>query len=482
MDDSFNLARHVARFMSLLMRQPDAVDQQKLELRAIVLMTKDGTLRLTTGGSELTANGIVVPQVLTGVRDLAEQLIGHDIESLEINQGAAPGELLSIGRILAEPLTIDRKLIHDRIRALGATTVVVTLAAQADSGASAAEAADAAADATEPEPPAGSPERIPFILSRAARGGDGQPLVPHFEEIAFAIEQATREGRTRDAMVVFTQLISHETSAVDGEVRRQFLLTIRRLVKPSVLHPIARLFVESPDSEDEVLTILGRCTSDGTDAMIDQYGRAATAAARARYLYALDKLESTDASLTTMLADARPHVARLAADLIGLRKPVEGDTALADQIDSEDHRVRRAVIRALGRYETQFSLDAIARGLDDEVVEVRLEAVAALGRRKSARAGEMIRKAMAAEAGEEVQISMLSALGRVATNDAVATLAKAAEPGSRLFASRKGSVVRVAAVRALAETRNAAAMTALKSLVNDKEREVRETAARAVAR
>lgn len=477
MDDSFNLARHVARFMSLLMRQPDNVDQQKLELRAIVLMTKDGTLRLGTRGAELVANGIVVPKVLTGVQDLCEQLIGHDVKSLEINQGASPGEVLAIGRILAEPLTVDRSLIHDRLRATGAKTVVVTLPERVEP-----DAAVPAAPAAPTEPSTGSPERIPFILQRAARGGDGQPLVPQFEEVAFAIEQATREGRTQDAMTVFSQLISHESSAVDGEVRRQFLLTIRRLVKPAVLHPIARMIVDDTALENDVLAILRRCSSDGSDAMIDQYGRAATAAERARYLAALGKLESADASLTTMLADARPHVARLAADLLGVRRPAEGDTALADEIEAADHRLRRAVVRALGRYSTQFSVDAIARALTDAVVEVRLEAVAALVNGKSQRAGEIIRRTMADEESEEVQIAMLGALGKLGTSDAVATLAKAAEPGSRLFSSRKGANVRVAAVRALAETRNAAAISALKSLANDKEREVRETATRAVAR
>lgn len=479
MDDSFNLARHFARFMSLLVRQPDAVDQQKLELRAIAVMTKDGTVRLTTRGGELVANGLVIPQVLAGVRDLAGQLIGHNIDSIELTQDLVPAELLALGRIIAAPLTGERKLVHDRIRAAAAKTVLIALAASPEE---VVPAGDAPAAPSEPEPATGSPERIPFALARAARGGDGQPLVPYFEEIAFAIEQGTREGRTHDAMAIFTQLIAHEADTVDGEVRRQFLLTVRRLVKPAILHPIARTVVDSPEREADVLTILKRCTTDGSDAMIDQYGSAKNAAERTAFLAALAKLPSTDASLTTMLADARAHMARLAADLIGLRCPLEGDKALADQLDATDHRVRRAVIRALGRYETSFSIDAIARGLGDPVVEVRLEALAALGNRKPARAGEIIRHAMEAEDGEEVQIAMLSTLGRVGTSDAVATLAKAAEAGSRLFASRNGSSVRVAAVRALAEARSAAAMSALMSLANDKEREVRETAARAMAR
>ena len=143
--------------------------------------------------------------------------------------------------------------------------------------------------------------------------------------------------------------------------------------------------------------------------------------------------------------------------------------------------MRRAAVRALGAYDTPFALDAIARAFDDMTVEVRLEAVAALASRKGTKVGDIIGRAIDSEGEAEVQVGMLGALGRIATPDAVAKLAKAAEAGS-VFGTKKGSGVRVAAVRALAEARTAGAMTALRSLANDKEREVRDAAARAIGR
>ncbi len=477
MDDSFNIARHVARFTSLLMRQPNDVPEQKLELRTLALLTAEGTVRLTTRKGQLVANGLAVPQVLVGVRDLAEQMDGHAIESIEIHQAMAPGELLALGRIIAEPLTVDRETIHERIRAAAATTITIQLGEQP------APAHDAApAIPMEPEPAAGSPERIPFVLRRAARGGDGQPLVPLFEEVAFAVEQATREGRTADAVATFRQIIEHENTATDFEVRRQFLLVVRRLVKPHVLAPIARMVGDDPGSVADALAVLARCGTDGSDAVIDQIGRAPSAAERNRFVGALNELTTTDASLVTMLGDARPHVARLAATLIAERRPPDGDKALADRLASDDHRVRRAAVRALGAYATPFSLDAIARALTDPVVEVRLEAVSALGGVKAPRAADILSRAMDAEDDVEVQIGMLGALGRLATGEAVATLAKVADPGGGLFGGRKDTAVRVAAVRALAEVRSGAALNALRGLTGDKEREVRDTANRAVAR
>lgn len=475
MDDSFNLARHVARLVSLLMRQPNAVDQQKLELRTAVLMTKEATLRLTTVEESLVANGLAVPAVLAGVRDLADQMIGHGVESIEINQGVAAAELLHAARILAEVLGGDEKPVHERIRKLDNQTVVVHLHEGIGSdGAVAAEAA-------EPEPPIGSPERIPFLLMRANRTGDVPGVSGVFEEIAFAAEQATREGRTNVAMDVFGLLIAHERDATDPEVRRHFVLAIRRLTKPRVLHPIAHVMVDHVERATDAEAILLRCGTDGADAAVDQLVRATTGAERETFRAALERLPAADVSLIAMLADTRVHVIRAAAELLASRKTPDGDKALAELLSAGDQRARRAAVRALGAYDTPFAVDAIARAFDDTVIEVRLEAVAALASRKGAKVGDIIGRAIDSEGEAEVQVGMIGALGRIATPDAVAKLAKAAEAGS-VFAARKGSGVRVAAVRALAEARTAGAMTALRTLVNDKEREVRDAAVRAIGR
>lgn len=475
MDDSFNLARHVARLVSLLMRQPNAVDQQKLELRTIVLMTKEATLRLTTRERQLVANGLVVPAVLAGVRDLADQMVGHGVESMEIHQGLAAAELLNAARLLAVALGGDEQGVQQRIRQLEGQTVLVQLYATTD-----AEGTPAAAE-KEPEPAVGTAGRIPFLLARVNRDGSTTGITTVFEEIAFAAEQASREGKTAVAMDVFGLIIAHERDAADPEVRRHFVLAVRRLTKPKVLHPIARALVDESGRAIDAEAILVRCGTDGADAVVDQYVRASTAAERQGLREALDRMPATDASLIAMLADARVHVIRAAAELIASRKPADGDRALAEQLSAGDQRVRRAVVRALGAYETPFALDAIARAFDDTVVEVRLEAVAALASRKGAKIGDIIGRAIDDEAEPEVQVGMIGALGRIATPDAVAKLAKAAEAGS-VFGAKKGSGVRVAAIRALAEARTAGAMTALRSLVNDKEREVRDAATRAIGR
>ena len=79
----------------------------------------------------------------------------------------------------------------------------------------------------------------------------------------------------------------------------------------------------------------------------------------------------------------------------------------------------------------------------------------------------------------EVQAVILAALGKQATDEAVARLLKAAEPEGRLF-KRKPTALRVSAVQALAEANTPAALAALRRFADDKEREVRDTAVRAL--
>ncbi|MFN2565761.1 MAG: HEAT repeat domain-containing protein, partial [Gemmatimonadaceae bacterium] len=88
-------------------------------------------------------------------------------------------------------------------------------------------------------------------------------------------------------------------------------------------------------------------------------------------------------------------------------------------------------------------------------------------------------RALENEEEEEVQFAILAALGKVATQDAVNRLVKAAEPDGVLF-RRKSTAYRVAAVQALGEARTPVAAAALRMLLNDKDREVREAVAAAL--
>jgi HEAT repeat protein len=83
------------------------------------------------------------------------------------------------------------------------------------------------------------------------------------------------------------------------------------------------------------------------------------------------------------------------------------------------------------------------------------------------------------ETKPDVQKEMYLALGRIASSDAIQSLRKAAEPGGRLF-RRKPLAVRLAAVAGL-HAAGPSAANALKDLLTDDDREVREAVERSLS-
>ena len=76
MDYSVTFARHFARLVWLLLREPANVDEQKAALRALVTVSTDGAVTLTLSGSQqLAANGNELPGTLNAARELALRLL-----------------------------------------------------------------------------------------------------------------------------------------------------------------------------------------------------------------------------------------------------------------------------------------------------------------------------------------------------------------------------------------------------------------------
>ena len=107
-------------------------------------------------------------------------------------------------------------------------------------------------------------------------------------------------------------------------------------------------------------------------------------------------------------------------------------------------------------------------------------ATAAISTRKDSKTSATLIRAIEEEQDDDVQVAMIAALGKIGTPDAVHKLVKMAGAEGRLF-KKKSTAFRVAAVQALGEARTPAALAALKDLVADKDRDVRETATRALA-
>jgi HEAT repeat protein len=110
---------------------------------------------------------------------------------------------------------------------------------------------------------------------------------------------------------------------------------------------------------------------------------------------------------------------------------------------------------------------------------VRLVAATALGSWKRRTSSHSLVVALEGEEDADVQLQIITTLGRVGTPDAVERLITLAAPGGTLF-NRKATTVRLAAVEALGQAATPEALAALKGLREDKDPAVRDAAQRLV--
>jgi HEAT repeat protein len=147
-------------------------------------------------------------------------------------------------------------------------------------------------------------------------------------------------------------------------------------------------------------------------------------------------------------------------------------------LEHADERVRKSAANALINLGTTAGFRAVCEMLQAESPRTRAHAAMALASRRDERSTAQLRTVLEDEPDTEVQLALLGALGKIATPAAVEQLIRAAEPKRRLL-ERKPTAFRIAAIQALAEAKTPAAVAAIAVLREDKEREVREAAARA---
>lgn len=300
------------------------------------------------------------------------------------------------------------------------------------------------------------------------------------DDLVTVAENAAREGRSTVVADVFHGVVSREARVSDPELRRAYVMAIRRLSRPPLLRAVAALLPRKREKTAEYVAVLVRTGEDGADALIDQLTQAQTAADRRCYYDVLIQLKAGVPALVHMLGDARWFVARNAADLLGEMKAGEAEGPLVDLLRHRDDRVRRAATYALVSIGTPTALRAIHGAIRDDSPAVRMQAAQAIAARGGEKSAGTLTRALDEESDPEVQLALISALGKIGTPDAVQKLIKAAEPEGRFF-KKKPTPFRVAAVQALGEARTTVALAALTELQGDRDRDVRDAAARLLA-
>jgi HEAT repeat protein len=512
MDHSTTFARHFARLVYLLLHEPKNIANQKAALRLLVAMSKEGEVTLALRDWQVIANGALLPPQLEGVQDLGAQLIGHAVTELVAQRDATAADLLGIARALAtEPLPGDGgRIVADKLAALGAKTVRVTssvgarrntrevVVAQEEPPPASRNTRDMVAVAPAEAPPPRRPSvemgvmrgltdtyLSQFAGPTSSRGSVAasfahldaatsvNEITKMLDGLAAAAESAFREGDSETLAVAWAGIVKREASAADANIRRAYGAAIRRLAKKPILAAIAPLLAAQREMYDDLFAVFARTGDDGAEALIEQLNAAQSLADRRVYFDSLRKLNAGIKVLIHHLGDSRWYVVRNAADLLGEMAAGDAEPRLAELLQHEDDRVRKAAVSALSKMTGAGAVKGLAVSLDDDAPGVRVRAAAALGNSKTPAAANALIKHLEREEVAEVQHACLSSLGKVASGDAIRFLIKAAQPDGRIF-RKKSTAYRVAAVRALGEARTPAAMGALQNLLHDKEKDVRE--------
>lgn len=303
------------------------------------------------------------------------------------------------------------------------------------------------------------------------------------EPVQLSIEQAVREGSTVAVVQLLLAMFACEECTADPEMRRQFVVVVRRLTKPTLLRAIAMLYGDEPQHAAAVEQVLARFDEDGAEAVADRAACAPDIATAANYEALLGRLPGTADTLLAMLDDERTGmVTRAIGLLVRLRHP-DAERVLAEELGHASVRVREAAARGLATFtESALAADALLRALQDTAAEVRLAAAVGLQARREARLAQAIVPLIDDEPDLEVQLAMVAALGRMAAPDGVQKLVALANPDQRMMRRRGTPVVRLFALEAMGEARTPAAMVALQKLLEDRDKDVREAAARLYTR
>jgi len=522
MADLSPFATHFARLVWLCAQQRDDHASQKDELRNALaglsveparLVLQDVSMAVSSAIGREDQNGAVV-----WFAELSVRMASHSVRVLEFDVATPAREVMALAQSLASMpvpgdggVAFDAQLVElaltgvtahlgpegfvrraiaqvpsnsgpPRTPALGTAAVVAATRATPDALLEAPDRSTTSQDFMQEQlmprlRDTADVTELEARLAAAARSPHASVMV---EEVARLAEERARSGAWRVLADVLGALHDLHDRQHDGDTKRAYLIGIRRLEKPALLQGLARLLPEHRELREPIAMFLARAGEAGADALIDLLINSDAAAERRAYRDALGQCPAAVGALLHLLGDDRWYVVRNAVELLGELNPPDVDARVAGVLAHRDPRVRRAGVIALGRLKTSRAVLALLQALADDAADVRMQAAHGIGSSQQGRAVPWLIEALDRESDPEVQGALLLALGKAATEDAVARLIRAAEPGG--FLLRKAQGLRLRAIEALVAAGTSAATAAIGDLRQDRDSAVREAAQQAMSR
>ncbi|HEX4933680.1 MAG TPA: HEAT repeat domain-containing protein [Gemmatimonadaceae bacterium] len=484
-----------------------------------------------------------LPAEMPWLTELSARMAGHAVVQFDIAAGVTAADLLGVARVLAtQPVAGDEGANFDvQCRTLQLTTIDIRLGRAGflrratpvalgrsgmvrpaktpalgigvvpterlpvvdRSGHSATAARPAQEETGAPVPPDGvrdrrgtvrdeeqailtaalsrdtSPRLLEVVLQHLAGPLDAGSAPVVLDELSRTAEDLARDGAWEDVAGLLRRMVAREGEVADPDVKRAFVIHLRRLFKPGILRGVAQFAARRREWREGVDAVFERAGDMGADMLIELMVASNVTSERRAYRSMVAACPRAAEPLRHLLDDARWYVVRNAAELLGEMGVQDADAELIGALRHSDARVRRAAAGALARLGTARGVHAVQGVLGDRNAAVRLQAVHGLASARLPRSVPALLAALDKEDDAEIQHALLHALGAHPTDAAVAALSQAAQPGTLLH--RKTTAFRVAAVHALGEAGTPTALAALRQLQSDKDREVRAASERALA-
>jgi HEAT repeat protein len=316
------------------------------------------------------------------------------------------------------------------------------------------------------------------LTTLLAEAGDVSTATAAADEALRAAEQRVDAGDWIGALGVVSALVQRDVDSTHADIRRSYMIVLRRLLTPKTLKGFAKLLPDKRELRDALHGAFSRSGEDGVDLLIELMTTSQIPGERRAYRDALAACPHAAPMLGHMLGDPQWFVVRNAAELLGEMGATEVDGKLVETLNHPDARVRRAATGALARLGTPRALHALQDMLKDANPDIRRQAALGLGAAGQSAAAPDLIAALDLEQDGDVEQSLITALGKVGTPLAVQRLVAATKAGS-LF-KRRPTALRIAAVNALGEAGTPEAIETLRRLREDRNEDVRGAAERAL--
>ena len=471
-------------------------------LRQLTARSRDGALLCRIIDGQLVLEGVPIERRLAAddplLGGLLRRALTLGIGSITVRQGAAPGELLTLASLLAQPFrtgedarplsgdtptTITRAVTSDEQprELLRSWSVLVTpLQPGADPMPRSTPSSPGVIDDSGIGTSTVGGSAVANALSRLAAARTDDAALAASDLLVELIDGAEFRGDALTIESIARATMQHVHTVGGGGGRLGGERIMRRLLHRTSLRLLATRVPYTPE-RTITLELMARAGDATVEVLVQELMSSQESQARRAYFDSIVALDLNATMLFDLVRDNRWFVVRNAVALLGEMGVEQADVAMLPLLTHDDDRIRIAAARALMRLGTAKAMHGLHGVIEDQHPEVRRIAAAAYGlpgiggggvRPPAARLAAALDK----ERDEDVALEMLASLGKLGSADAIQRLlriaqpAAAAEPGERQ--TNREAWIRIAALEALVRARGYAVMGAIDSLAGDADPEV----------